>query len=87
MKRLGNRNRDFFQMVVIDGRTRRDGRALDLLGYYDPESDPVAVKIDSEKAKLWLRQGALPSESARQLLFKAGIITSLRGKKIEIADA
>jgi small subunit ribosomal protein S16 len=59
---------------VADSRSPRDGRFIEHLGYYDPMTDPVQVKIDVDKVKLWLSQGAQPSEAARSLLKREGIL-------------
>jgi small subunit ribosomal protein S16 len=60
--------------VVADARSPRDGRFIEHLGYYDPMKDPVEVKIDVEKVRRWLLQGAQPSEAARSLLKREGIL-------------
>ncbi len=60
--------------MVADARSPRDGRFIEHLGYYDPMKDPVEIKIDVDKIKLWLQQGAQPTEAARSLLKREGII-------------
>jgi small subunit ribosomal protein S16 len=62
-------------VVVADGRTQRDGRFLEAIGYYDPLSNPQVVKIDTDKAAAWLKKGALPSNTVRVLLNRAGLRT------------
>ncbi len=71
---MGAKKRPFYRIVVADGRTARGGRFIEQLGYYDPITDPPTLKIDQEKAKLWLSRGAQPTDTARALLKKAGAI-------------
>jgi small subunit ribosomal protein S16 len=58
---------------VADSRTARDGRFLEAIGYYNPLTDPPVIKIDTEKAAAWLKKGALPSNTVRHLLARAGV--------------
>ena len=74
LRRMGAKKKPFYRLVVADARSPRDGRFIEHLGYYDPMKDPVEVKIDVDKVKLWLRQGAQPSEAARSLLKREGIL-------------
>ncbi|MDR2105156.1 MAG: 30S ribosomal protein S16 [Deferribacteraceae bacterium] len=74
LMRMGRKKRPFYRIVVADSRARRDGRFIDIVGYYNPLPDPAEVKIDEEKALKWLRDGALPTDTARSLLSKQGII-------------
>jgi small subunit ribosomal protein S16 len=71
---MGAKQHPFYRLVVADSRSPRDGRFIEHLGYYDPMKDPVEVKIDVDKVKRWLRQGAQPSEAARSLLKREGIL-------------
>ena len=80
LRRMGAKQHPFYRLVVADSRSPRDGRFIEHLGYYDPMTDPVQVKIDVEKVKLWLRQGAQPSEAARSLLKREGILERTREK-------
>jgi small subunit ribosomal protein S16 len=75
LKRIGRKNRPFYRICVMDKRTRRDGRAIEELGHYDPV-DPKKGKhfvIDEERAKHWLKQGAVPSETVASFLKERGI--------------
>ena len=74
MKRMGMKKEPFYRIVVIDSRNARDGRAIEELGYYNPVSDPVELKINDERAKYWLSVGAQPSDTVRGLLKKTGVI-------------
>jgi small subunit ribosomal protein S16 len=71
---MGAKQHPFYRLVVADSRSPRDGRFIEHLGYYDPMTDPVKVKIDADKVKLWLERGAQPSEAARSLLKREGIL-------------
>ncbi len=75
MARFGKRNRPFFRIGVFDTRTRRDGRTIEFLGYYDPfGQDPsTSIRLDVERARYWLSVGAQPSEKVGVLLKKAGV--------------
>ncbi len=81
LRRMGARQRPFYRLVVADSRSPRDGRFIEHLGYYDPLTEPVKVKIDVEKTMHWLRQGAQPSDSARSLLKREGILERLSEAK------
>ena len=74
LKRMGTKKTAFYRVVVADSRSPRDGRFIEQLGYYDPLKEPAEVKIDAEKAKQWLKNGAQPTETVRSLLKKQGII-------------
>jgi small subunit ribosomal protein S16 len=73
LTRMGCKKRPFYRIVALDSATRRDGRALEYLGYYNPMVDPAEIKVDSEKVRVWLERGAKPSNTVRALLLKAGV--------------
>ena len=73
LKRMGSKKAPFYRVVVSDSRYPRDGRFVDTIGYYNPLTDPAEIKIDEEKAKDWLAKGAQPSDTAKNVLKKAGI--------------
>jgi small subunit ribosomal protein S16 len=72
LTRLGAKKRPFYRIVAVNSEARRDGRALDYLGYYNPMVQPEEVKVDNEKAKMWIDRGAKPTETVRSLLRKSG---------------
>ncbi len=72
LARLGSKKRPFYRVVAIDGQRKREGRALDYLGYYNPMTDPAQIKIDLEKVKYWFDKGAKPTETVVSLLRKIG---------------
>ncbi|NMA96062.1 MAG: 30S ribosomal protein S16 [Clostridiales bacterium] len=74
LKRIGAKKKPFYRIVVADSRSPRDGRFIEEIGYYDPLSDPVNIKVDAEKAKAWINNGAQPTDTARALLKKSGVI-------------
>lgn len=73
LTRMGSKKRPFYRIVALDSATRRDGRALDIVGYYNPMVNPVDLKVDKEKITDWLSKGAQPSDTVRALLKDAGI--------------
>jgi small subunit ribosomal protein S16 len=78
---MGCKKRPSYRIVVADSRAPRDGRFIDLLGYYDPLTDPSTIKVDEEKAKLWLSRGAQPTDSAGSLLKRQGILERFEQEK------
>jgi small subunit ribosomal protein S16 len=74
LRRMGAKRAPFYRVVVADSRYPRDGRFIEELGTYNPMKDPAEVKIDSEKAKKWLSNGAQPTDTVKALLKKEGIL-------------
>ncbi|MCI7327489.1 MULTISPECIES: 30S ribosomal protein S16 [Hornefia] len=74
LKRMGAHKKPFYRVVVADSRTQRDGRFIEEIGYFDPMVEPNVIRIDDEKAKKWLAQGAQPTNVVKDLLKKSGII-------------
>ena len=74
LRRMGAKKAPFYRVVVADSRFPRDGRFIEEIGYYDPTKDPAVVKIDSDKAKAWIANGAQPTDTVRVLLKKTGVI-------------
>ena len=73
LRRMGQKKAPFYRIVVADSRSPRDGRCIDEIGTYDPNTDPSTYSIDEEKAKKWLANGAQPTEVVGKLLKLAGI--------------
>ena len=71
---MGAKKAPFYRVVVADSRFARDGRFIEEIGYYDPTKEPSVVKIDAEKAKQWLDNGAQPTDTAREILKKAAVL-------------
>jgi small subunit ribosomal protein S16 len=78
LSRVGATKQPAYRVVVMDSRSARDGRAIEIIGHYNPRTDPVEFHVDAEKAARWLSQGATPSETVERLLRHAGILPSTR---------
>ncbi|HHY16345.1 MAG TPA: 30S ribosomal protein S16 [Firmicutes bacterium] len=74
LKRMGAKKRPFYRLVVADSRAARDGAFIDTIGYYNPIAEPVELQIDEEKALDWLQKGAQPSDTAKSLLQRTGVM-------------
>ncbi len=74
LKRIGTKKTPHYRVVVADSRSPRDGRLIDDIGYYKPLANPALVKIDLDKAGIWLKNGAQPTDTVQILLKKAGAI-------------
>ena len=74
LRRMGSKKNAFYRIVVADSRSPRDGRFIEEIGYYNPLTDPADVKIDGDKAKAWIANGAQPTDTVRAILKKNGII-------------
>jgi small subunit ribosomal protein S16 len=74
MKRMGSHKRPFYRVVAADSRNQRDGRFLEILGYYDPMKTPYTFVVDREKVLSWLQNGARMSETVESLLRKQGVV-------------
>jgi len=79
LRRVGTKKRPSYRVVVADVRSPRDGAFIEIIGHYNPLTDPATVVIDDEKALGWLRQGAQPTEAVTRLLSKLGIMEKLAG--------
>ena len=73
LRRMGAKKSPFYRVVVADERYPRDGRFIEELGYYNPLTEPSTIKIDLEKAKNWIANGAQPTDTVKVLLKKAGL--------------
>jgi len=82
LQRHGRKKRPFYRLVAADARAQRDGAFLERLGHYNPLTDPADVVIDEEKALKWLRRGAQPSDTAKRLLSKSGILLKFEYEKL-----
>ncbi|HZQ50509.1 MAG TPA: 30S ribosomal protein S16 [Candidatus Dormibacteraeota bacterium] len=87
LRRMGAKQHPFYRLVVAESRSPRDGRFIEHLGYYDPMTEPAQVKIDAEKVVKWLQRGAQPSEAARSLLKREGILERLSETRKSTAPA
>ena len=67
LRRMGAKKAPFYRIVVADSRYPRDGRFIEELGYYDPTKEPSVIKVDAEKAKKWIANGAQPTDTVRAI--------------------
>ncbi|MBO5219540.1 MAG: 30S ribosomal protein S16 [Clostridia bacterium] len=74
LTRLGAKKNPYYRVVVADSRYPRDGRFIEVIGTYNPMTEPAEIKIDNEKAQAWLKNGAQPTETVKALLKKSGAI-------------
>jgi small subunit ribosomal protein S16 len=78
LRRMGRRNRPFYRVVAADSRSPRDGKFIEIIGHYNPLTDPATISIDREKALKWLKYGAQPTDTVRSLLGKLGIMDEVK---------
>ena len=81
LRRVGAKSKPSYRLVIADARSPRDGAFIDIIGHFNPLTDPETVVIDEEKARHWLGQGAQPTDTAARLLAKAGIIEKSKTSK------
>ena len=74
LKRMGAKKAPRYRIVVADSRAPRDGRDIDTIGHYNPTTEPAELFVNTEKALDWLRVGAQPSDTVRNLLSRAGVM-------------
>ncbi len=81
LKRMGAKKQPFYRIVAADSRSPRDGRFIETIGTYNPLVNPAETKIDEELAMKWLKNGAMPTDTVRNLLSKAGIMAKFASEK------
>ena len=74
LRRMGAKKAPLYRVVVADSRSPRDGRFIEEIGIYDPTKEPAVIDIKAERAKKWIEDGAQPTDTARALLKKAGVL-------------
>ena len=74
LRRMGAKKAPFYRIVVADSRFPRDGRFIEEIGYYNPLENPSVVKVDADKAKEWIANGAQPTDTVKTLLKKQGVL-------------
>ncbi len=74
LRRMGAKKAPFYRIVVADSRSPRDGRFIEEIGTYNPMLEPSEVKVDADKVKEWIKNGAQPTETVKSLLKKEGIL-------------
>lgn len=81
LKRMGKKGHPFYRVVAADSRSPRDGRIIEAIGTYDPNENPAVVNINEELAIKWIKNGAQPSDTVRNILSKEGIMKKLHDEK------
>ena len=74
LKRMGAKKAPFYRVIVADSRSPRDGRFIDTIGTYNPLTTPAEIKLNEESAIKWLNNGAIPTDTVKNLFSKAGIM-------------
>ncbi len=74
LRRMGAKKAPFYRIVVADSRYPRDGRFIEEIGYYNPMEEPSVVKVDAEKAKKWIQNGAQPTDTVKALFQKNNVL-------------
>ena len=74
LRRMGAKKAPYYRIVVADARSPRDGRCIEVIGTYNPMTEPAVITVDAEKAQTWIKNGAQPTDTVRGLLKKAGVL-------------
>ena len=81
LKRMGAKKSPFYRVIVADSRSPRDGKFIELIGTYNPLVTPAEIKINEELALEWLSKGAIPTDTVKNILSKAGIMKKFHDSK------
>ena len=81
LKRMGKKQAPFYRIVAADSRSKRDGKAIEEVGFYDPTKNPAEIKVDEELTLKWLKNGAQPTDTVRSILSKQGIMKKYHEEK------
>ena len=87
LMRMGKKKQPTYRVVAADSRAPRNGRFIEIIGFYEPRQDPSVVRIDNERALHWLRHGAQPTERVEKLLKISGAWETFRGPDTDEAKA
>ena len=87
LTRMGDKKSPFYRIVVADSRKTRDGEVIDLIGTFNPLTNPETIKVDAQKATDWLKKGAQPTDTAKALLVKANVTFPEKKVKAKKAKA
>ena len=74
LRRMGAKKAPYYRIVVADSRSPRDGRCIEEIGTYNPLTEPATITVDAEKAQTWIKNGAQPTDTVRNLLKNAGVL-------------
>ena len=81
LRRMGQKKAPFYRIIVADSRSPRDGRFIDTIGTYNPLTTPAEIKLNEESAIKWLNNGAIPTDTVKNLFSKAGIMEKYHNLK------
>ena len=81
LKRMGSKKKPFYRIVAADSRSPRDGRIIEAIGTYDPNTVPATINVKEEEAFKWLQDGAQPTDTVRSILSNAGLMKKLHESK------
>ena len=81
LKRMGSKQRPFYRVVAADSRSPRDGKFIETVGTYNPITEPAEININEEKALYWLSNGAIPTDTVRDLFSSQGIMEKFHNSK------
>ena len=81
LQRMGRKKRPFYRIVVADSRARRDGAVIENVGFYNPLTEPADIKVNEESVLKWLKLGAIPTDTVKNILSKRGIIKKFNDEK------
>lgn len=85
LKRMGAKKRPFYRLVVAPSTAPRDGRFIETIGYYNPLTEPATVQVNTERALYWLEHGAQPTDTARDILRRSGVLEAYQQRKLQQA--
>jgi len=74
LRRVGRKGQSYFRIVIADSKSPRDGRFVAAIGNYNPRANPAVIQVNAEQARAWLDKGAMPTDTVRSLLKKAGVL-------------
>lgn len=86
LKRMGAKKKPFYRVVVADSRMPRNGRFIEEIGYYNPLTNPIEIKINEDKAADWLKKGAIPTDTVKYLFKNVGIPADKKAVKQQSED-
>ena len=87
LRRVGAKNRPIYRVVVADARSPRDGAFIEIIGHYNPLTDPESFTIDEEKALGWLKRGAQPTDTVARLLSKSGVMQKFKPGSVRRSES
>ncbi len=88
LRRMGAKKQPSYRIVVADSRAARDGKFIEVLGHYNPRTEPPTIVINEERLKYWLSQGAQPTESVEKILHSKGLLEAeSKSEAVEEASA